>query len=44
MAEPRVVLSGLAFGESVRWRDGRAYVADWAARDVLAVDDAGRRA
>ena len=43
MAEPRVVLSGLAFGESVRWHDGRAFVADWAAREVLAVDAAGGR-
>ena len=43
MVEPRVVLSGLAFGESVRWHDGRVFVADWAAREVIAVDGNSRR-
>jgi len=29
---------GLAFGESPRWHDGRLWVADWGAREILAVD------
>lgn len=35
--EPRVLLDGLAFGESVRWRDGRVWVCDWVDGDVLSV-------
>lgn len=29
--EPRVLLSGLAFGESPRWHDGLLWVSDWGA-------------
>jgi sugar lactone lactonase YvrE len=36
--EPRVFLTGLAFGESPRWRDGRLYVSDWGAGEVIAAD------
>ncbi|MFR9780087.1 SMP-30/gluconolactonase/LRE family protein [Micromonospora sp. MS34] len=42
MTAPRVLLDGLAFGESPRWHDGRFWVADWGAGEVLTVDDAGR--
>ncbi|NES16177.1 MULTISPECIES: SMP-30/gluconolactonase/LRE family protein [Micromonospora] len=42
MSEPRILLDGLAFGESPRWHDGRLWLADWGAGEVLAVDDAGR--
>jgi sugar lactone lactonase YvrE len=29
-------------GESPRWHDGRLWLADWAAHEVIAVDTAGR--
>src|SRR5437763_1344625 len=37
----RTLLTGLAFGESPRWHDGRLWVADWAADELLAVDSDG---
>ncbi|MFG2052858.1 SMP-30/gluconolactonase/LRE family protein [Micromonospora sp. NPDC048930] len=42
MNGPRILLDGLAFGESPRWHDGRLWLADWGAGEVLTVDDAGR--
>ncbi|MEV0154925.1 SMP-30/gluconolactonase/LRE family protein [Micromonospora sp. NPDC050686] len=42
MSAPRVLLDGLAFGESPRWHDGRLWVADWGAGEVLTVDAEGR--
>ena len=39
----RVLIDGLAMGESPRWRDGRLWVCDWLAGEVLAVDSRGRR-
>src|SRR3954447_12855715 len=41
MTEPWIVKDGLAMGESPRWHDGRLWVADWGAREILAIDDAG---
>ena len=38
-----VLLEGLAFGESPRWHDGRLWVSDWGAREVVAVDREGKR-
>ena len=38
MAAPRVLLDGLSFGESPRWRDGRLWVCDWGTQEILAVD------
>ena len=35
--EPRVVLDGLGFPESTRWRDGRVWLCNWGAGEVLAV-------
>lgn len=35
------LLTGLALCESPRWHDGRLWLADWAAHEVLAVDLAG---
>jgi sugar lactone lactonase YvrE len=43
MPEPHTLLTGLAFGESPRWHDGRLWVADWGAREILAVDREGER-
>src|SRR5437660_8545970 len=43
MPEPHTLLTGLAFGESPRWHDGRLWVADWGAQEVLAVDLEGNK-
>jgi sugar lactone lactonase YvrE len=40
---PEVLLTGIAFGESPRWHDGRLWFSDWVAREVVAVDLEGRR-
>ena len=37
----RVVMTGLVFPESPRWRDGRLWVSDWGAHEVHALDLAG---
>jgi sugar lactone lactonase YvrE len=42
-SEPQVLLTGLAFPESPRWRDGRLWVSDWGANEVIAVDLDGQR-
>ena len=42
LATPRPLLSGLAFPESPRWHDGRLWVSDWGAHEVIAVDLTGR--
>jgi sugar lactone lactonase YvrE len=39
--EPQTVLTGLAFGESPRWHEGRLWVADWGAQELIAVDPDG---
>ena len=36
--EVRTLMTGLIFGESPRWRDGHFWVSDWAAQEVIAVD------
>ncbi|MFF5295493.1 SMP-30/gluconolactonase/LRE family protein [Paractinoplanes globisporus] len=38
MAEPRVVLTGIVMGESVRWHDGKLWFCDWAAGEVIRLD------
>lgn len=43
MAELYTLLTGLAFGESPRWHDGRLWVADWGAQELLAVTLEGKR-
>jgi sugar lactone lactonase YvrE len=42
MSEARVLLDGLAFGESPRWHDGRLWFSNWGAEEVIAVDPAGK--
>jgi sugar lactone lactonase YvrE len=42
MTDPQVLLTGIAFGESPRWFDGRLWLSDWVAHEVLAVDLDGR--
>ncbi len=41
-SEARVLFSGLAFPESPRWRDGRVWVCNWGAQEIVAVDPEGR--
>ena len=36
--EPRVLMSGIALGESPRWHEGRLWFADWVAQEVIALD------
>lgn len=43
MDEPQILLSGVVFGESARWHDGRLWFSDWGAREVVTVDLAGSR-
>ena len=42
MPELQTLMSGLAFPESPRWRDGRLWVSDWGAGEVIAVDLEGK--
>jgi sugar lactone lactonase YvrE len=42
MTDPQVQMTGIAFGESPRWYDGRLWLSDWVAHEVLAVDLDGR--
>jgi sugar lactone lactonase YvrE len=37
-----VLMTGVAFGESPRWHDGRLWFSDWGANEVIAVDPDGR--
>ena len=43
MPELHTLLTGLAFGESPRWHEGRLWVADWGAQEILAVTLEGQR-
>jgi sugar lactone lactonase YvrE len=38
MPSAQVLMTGIAFGESPRWRDGRVWFSDWLAHEVIAVD------
>src|SRR6266576_2863990 len=38
----KTLLTGLTFGESPRWHDERLWLSDWGAREIIAVDLAGR--
>jgi sugar lactone lactonase YvrE len=38
MADPRVLLGGLAFGESPRWHEHRLWFANWGTQQVVTVD------
>lgn len=40
-AGAHVLLSGLAFGESPRWHDGRLWFANWLGQEIIAVDPEG---
>jgi sugar lactone lactonase YvrE len=43
VVKPDVLLTGLAFGESARWHDGRFWMCDWMAGEVLAFASDGTR-
>jgi sugar lactone lactonase YvrE len=38
----RTLLTGLTFGESPRWHDGRLWLSNWVAHEIVAVDLEGR--
>jgi len=38
VTEPRTLMTGIAFGESPRWHDGRLWFSDWGTQEVIAVD------
>ena len=42
MPEPQTLMTGIAFGESPRWHDGRLWFADWGTQELIAVDLEGR--
>ncbi len=42
MPEPKVLMTGIALGESPRWHDGRLWFSDWVAQEIIAVDLEGR--
>jgi len=42
MPEVRTLLTGLAFGESPRWHDGRLWFSNWVAQEIVAVDLSGK--
>jgi sugar lactone lactonase YvrE len=44
MSGVRVLMEGVAFGESPRWHDGRLWFSDWGAQEVVAVGEEGNRA
>jgi sugar lactone lactonase YvrE len=43
MSGIRILADGLGFPESTRWHDGRAWLCNWGAGEVLAVSDNGER-
>jgi sugar lactone lactonase YvrE len=43
MTETRLMADGLGFPESTRWHDGRAWVCNWGAGEVLAITPEGER-
>jgi sugar lactone lactonase YvrE len=42
MSELHTLLTGVVFGESPRWHDGRLWFADWGRGEIIAVDRDGR--
>jgi sugar lactone lactonase YvrE len=43
MTQPPILVTGLGYPESPRWRDGRLWLANWGTQEVVAVDPAGTR-
>jgi len=42
MPKPQTLMTGLAFGESPRWHDGRLWFSNWTAQEIIAVDPQGK--
>jgi sugar lactone lactonase YvrE len=42
MSEQQTLMTGITFGESPRWHDGRLWFSDWVAQEILTVDPNGR--
>jgi sugar lactone lactonase YvrE len=42
MSEMHTLLTGLAFGESLRWHQDRLWFADWGAQEIIAVNLEGK--
>lgn len=42
MPGPQILLTGLGFGESPRWHEGRLWFSNWGTQDIVAVDLAGK--
>jgi sugar lactone lactonase YvrE len=40
--EPQTLMTGIAFGESPRWHEGRLWFSDWGAQEIIAVDLEGK--
>lgn len=41
MSETRILLDGLAIGESPRWHEGRLWFSNWGTQEIVAVDPGG---
>jgi sugar lactone lactonase YvrE len=41
MTQTQVLMTGIAFGESPRWHDGRLWFADWGAGEIVALEPGG---
>ena len=39
--EVQILMTGLVLGKSPRWRDGRLWLSDWGAQEIIAVDLSG---
>jgi sugar lactone lactonase YvrE len=43
MSQPRVLATDLVIGESARWHDGRLWLSNWGAQEILTFDLEGHR-
>ena len=43
MSVPNILVNGLVIGESPRWHQGRLWLCNWGAQEVIAVDAMGHR-
>lgn len=42
MTDTKILMTGIAFGESPRWHDHRLWFSDWGAQEIVAVDLEGK--
>ncbi len=42
MKRVKTLMTGLAFGESPRWHDGRLWFSNWVGQEIVAVDERGK--